>query len=151
MRAALSRHDELLRKTVAEHDGVVFSSMGDGIAAAFPSASSAVAAALASQRLLEVEAWPTVSSIRVRMGLHTGEAELRDGDYFGSAVNRAARLMAIGHGGQVLVSSVTAELVGDGVVLVDLGEHRLRDLDRPMHVFQVVSRGFGSSSRLCGL
>ena len=86
MRSALSRHDELLRKTVAKHDGVVFSSMGDGIAAAFSSASSAVAAALAAQRLLGAEVWPTATPIRVRMGLHTGEAELRDGDYFGTAV-----------------------------------------------------------------
>ena len=71
------------------------------------------------------------------MGLHTGEAELRDGDYFGTAVNRAARLMAVGHGGQVLCSSATAEMVGEAVILVDLGEHRLRDLDRPVQVFQV--------------
>ena len=104
MRAALARHDELLRKTVAEHDGVVFSSTGDGIAAVFESASSAVRAALTSQRLLETEGWPTAAPIRVRMGLHTGEAEARDGDYFGTAVNRTARLMAIGHGGQVLCS-----------------------------------------------
>jgi predicted ATPase len=142
MRSALSRHDELLRKTVAEHGGVVFSSMGDGMAAAFSSASSAVAAALAAQSLLGAEAWPTAEPIRVRVGLHTGEAELRDGDYFGTAVNRAARLMAVGHGGQVLVSSQTAGLVGADVVLVDLGEHRLRDLDRPMRVFQLGGGGF---------
>jgi predicted ATPase len=137
MHAALARHDALLRKTVSEQDGIVFSSMGDGIAAAFSSASAAVAAALASQRLLEEEAWPTAWPIRVRMGIHTGEAVSRDGDYLGTAVNRAARLMDIGHGGQVLCSSATAEIVGDDVVLVDLGEHRLRDLDRPMHVFQL--------------
>src|SRR5262249_40018079 len=80
----------------------------------------------------------TATPLRVRVGLHTGEAELRDGDYFGTAVNRAARLTAIAHGGQVLISLVTAEILGDaGPSLVDLGEHRLRDLDRPMHVFQV--------------
>src|ERR1700722_16535260 len=118
MRAALSRHDELLRKTVADHDGVVFSSMGDGIAAAFPSAVSALKAAVTAQWLLAAEAWPTATPIRARMGIHTGAAEIRNGDYFGTAVNRAARLMAIGHGGQVLVSSATAELLGDdGVVL----------------------------------
>ena len=83
---------------------MVFSSTGDGIAAVFESASSAVRAALTSQRLLETEGWPTAAPIRVRMGLHTGEAEARDGDYFGTAVNRTARLMAIGHGGQVLCS-----------------------------------------------
>jgi predicted ATPase/class 3 adenylate cyclase len=143
MRSAVSSHDELLRKVVAEHDGVVFSSMGDGIAAAFPSALVAVSAAVAAQRLLDAEAWPTATPLRVRMGLHTGEAELRDGDYFGTAVNRAARLTAIGHGGQVLISSATAEVVGDaGMALVDLGEHRLRDLDRPMHVFQAGERAF---------
>jgi class 3 adenylate cyclase len=137
MRAALSRHDEWVRKAVADSDGVVFSSMGDGIAAAFSLASSAVSAALNCQRLLEEEAWPTAWPIRVRMGIHTGEVEARDGDYFGTAVNRTARLMNIAHGGQVLCSSATAEILGDAVGMVDLGEHRLRDLDRPMHVFQV--------------
>ena len=135
MRSALTRHDELLRHAVAAHDGIVFSSMGDGIAAAFSTASAAMAAALAAQRMMGAEAWPTVSPIRVRMGLHTGEAELRDGDYFGTAVNRAARLMAVGHGGQVLCSSQTAGLV-NGVELVDLGSHRLRDLSEPIRVFQ---------------
>jgi class 3 adenylate cyclase len=143
MRAALSRHDELLRKAVGDHDGVVFSSMGDGIAAAFSSASAAVSAAVAGQDLLAGEEWPTAIPVRVRMGLHTGEAELRDGDYFGSAVNRAARLMAAGHGGQVLMSGATAAVLGDaGVMFVDLGEQRLRDLDRPMHVFQVGQEAF---------
>ena len=81
--------------------------------------------------------------VRVRMGLHTGEAEWRDADYFGTVVNRAARLMAIGHGGQVLCSSATAALVGDAQLsLTDLGEHRLRDLDRPMRVFQVGGGSF---------
>jgi predicted ATPase/class 3 adenylate cyclase len=142
MRAALSRHDRLLRQTVAEHAGVVFSTMGDGIAAAFGSPSGAIGAALAAQRVLASESWPTATPIRVRMGIHTGEVELRDGDYFGTAVNRAARLMAIGHGGQVLVSSQTAGLFETNWGLVDLGEQRLRDLDRPMHVFQVGSGSF---------
>ncbi len=141
MRAALSRHDEILRKTVAGHGGVVFSSMGDGIAAAFPSASGAVAAALVSQRLLGAEVWPSATSVRVRMGIHTGEAEVRDGDYLGTAVNRAARLMAIGHGGQVLASSQTAGLVS-GVEVADLGWHRLRDLSGTMQVFQIGGGAF---------
>jgi class 3 adenylate cyclase len=81
MRSALSRHDELLRTVVAEHDGVVFSSMGDGIAAALPSASRAVKAALAAQGSLDAEAWPTATPLRVRVRVHTGEADLRDGDY----------------------------------------------------------------------
>jgi predicted ATPase/class 3 adenylate cyclase len=154
MRSALSRHDQLLRQAIAEHEGRVFSAMGDGMAAAFGSASRAVSAALAAQRSLEAEPWPTATPLRVRMALHTGEADRRDGDYFGTVVNRAARLMAIGHGGQVLCSSTTAELVGDAQLsLTDLGEHRLRDLDRPMHVFQVGEGSFpalGSLDRLRG-
>jgi class 3 adenylate cyclase len=138
MRSALSRHDELVRNTVADHDGRVFSAMGDGLAVAFASPSMAV---LAAQRRMEAEAWPTANRVRVRMGVHTGEAERRDGDYFGTVVNRAARLMAIGHGGQVLVSSATAELVSDGPELMDLGMHRLRDLDRSMQVFQAGAEG----------
>jgi predicted ATPase len=154
MRSALSRHDQLLRQAIADHLGKVFSAMGDGMAAAFGSASAAVSAALAAQRWLAGESWPTSTPLRVRMGLHTGEAEWRDGDYFGTVVNRAARLMAIGHGGQVLCSATTAELVGDAQLsLKDLGEHRLRDLDRPMHVFQVGAGSFpalGSLDRLPG-
>jgi predicted ATPase len=137
MRAAVARHDELIRSAVAEHGGEVFSTMGDGVAAAFPAASAAAAAALAVQRLVEAEQWATASPLRVRMGLHTGEAERREGDYFGTAVNRAARLMAVGHGGQVLCSAATAGIVDAEVSLIDLGEHRLRDLDRPMHIFQL--------------
>jgi predicted ATPase len=154
MRSALSRHDQLLRKVMVEHEGRVFSAMGDGVAAAFGSASAAVQAAMAAQQSLLAEPWPTATPLRVRMGVHTGEAEWRDGDYFGTVVNRAARLMAIGHGGQVLCSSATAELVGDAQLsLIDLGEHRLRDLDRPMHVFQVGGGSFpalGSLDRLPG-
>jgi class 3 adenylate cyclase len=154
MRWALSRHDQLLRQVIADHEGRVFSAMGDGMAAAFGSASAAVNAAVAAQRLLATEEWATVTPIRVRMGVHTGEAEWRDGDYFGTVVNRAARLMAIGHGGQVLCSSTTADLVGDSDLgLTDLGEHLLRDLDRPMHVFQVGGGSFpalASLDRLAG-
>jgi class 3 adenylate cyclase len=144
MRSALSRHDELLGSAVVEHGGTVFSTMGDGIAAAFPGASAAVRAALAAQQQVDAETWPTATPIRVRMGLHSGEAELREGDYFGTAVNRAARLMAVACGGQVVCSGVTAGLVDAEVELVDLGEHRLRDLDRPMHVFQVGGGTFGA-------
>jgi len=137
MRAAVARHDNLLREAVDAHDGVVFSTMGDGLAVAFSSASSAVRAALGAQRALAAEQWPTRAPLRVRMGLHTGEAELREGDYFGTAVNRAARLMGVGHGGQVLCSQATAVLIDAEAALTDLGEHRLRDLDRPVHVFQL--------------
>ena len=137
MGTALARHDQVIREAVAAHGGEVFSTSGDGLAVAFPTASSAVAAALAAQQSLGAELWPTASPLRVRMGLHTGEGERRDGDYFGPAVNRAARLMGVGHGGQVLCSSATAGVVESEVPLVDLGEHRLRDLDRPIHIFQV--------------
>ncbi len=143
MRVAMACHDELLREAVALHGGDVFSTMGDGLAAVFPSASSAVAAALAVQDGLVAEVWPTAFPIRVRMGLHTGEAEQRDNDYFGTAVNRAARLMAVGSGGQVLCSQATAALLDAEVTLLDLGEHRLRDLDRPMRVFQLGAGSFG--------
>jgi class 3 adenylate cyclase len=140
MRLAVARHDQLLRGVVAEHGGVVFSTMGDGLAAAFQTASAAVSCAIEAQRRLDQESWESARPLRVRMGLHTGEAELRGGDYFGTAVNRAARLMGAGHGGQVLVSSATAEVVGSAA-LVELGEHRLRDLARPERVFQVRAPG----------
>jgi predicted ATPase/class 3 adenylate cyclase len=142
MRQAVARHDRLLRNVIADQSGLVFSAMGDGLAAAFQTASAALSCAVRAQRLIGQETWETARLLRVRMGLHTGEAELRDGDYFGTAVNRAARLMAVAHGGQVLCSSSTAELLEGGVTLVDLGEHRLRDLDRPVHVFQVGEGAF---------
>jgi predicted ATPase len=141
MRQVVARHDQLLGEVIGDHGGVVFSTMGDGLAAAFQTASAAVSCAVDAQRLLDLESWETARPLRVRMGLHTGEAELRGGDYFGTAVNRAARLVAVGHGGQVICSSATAELAGSDLALVDLGEHRLRDLDQAMHVFQV---GHGS-------
>jgi predicted ATPase/class 3 adenylate cyclase len=142
MRKAVERHDELLGDTIADHGGVVFSTMGDGLAAAFQIASAAISCAVEAQRRLDGEAWETARPLRVRMGLHTGEAELRGGDYFGTAVNRAARLAAVGHGGQIICSSATAEVSDSDIGQVDLGEHRLRDLDRPMHVFQVGNGSF---------
>ncbi len=114
---------------------------GDGVHAVFATADAAVAAALAAQHAIAAERWGVSPPLSVRMGLHTGSAELRDGDYYGSVLNRAARLMSAAHGGQVVVSHLTADLVREtlppGVELVDLGEHRLRDLAAPMHVFQV--------------
>jgi predicted ATPase len=137
MRRAVARHDQLLRAVVVAHGGVVFSTMGDGLAAAFQTASAALSCAVEAQRLLDEESWDTVRPIKVRMGLHTGEVELRAHDYFGTAVNRTARLAAVGHGGQIICSSATADLADTEIAPVDLGEHRLRDLDRPMHVFQI--------------
>jgi predicted ATPase len=136
MRAALAWHDSILRGAIEAHGGYVFATGGDGFAAAFGRAGDALAAAEKARTSLTNEEWPAGAPIRVRMALHTGEASERDGNYFGGAVNRAARLMAIGHGHQLLASAATAEVLAEAD-LVDLGEHRLRDLDRPMHVFQV--------------
>jgi len=137
MRDALARHDQLLRTSVAEHGGHVFSTGGDGLAAAFARAADAAHAARAAQARLGDELWASDAQIKVRMALHTGEAHERDGDYFGPALNRTARLMALGHGGQILCSRVTADLLDGSVPLVDLGEHRLRDLLAPERVLQI--------------
>ena len=139
MSVALARHDELLRTAVADRAGVVFSKAGDGLAAVFARAGDAIKAAAAAQCVLASERWPVV--LKVRMGVHTGEAEERDGDYFGPALNRAARLMSSATGGQVLVSLATAELVRDrlpvGLSLVELGPRTLRSLTRPEQVFEL--------------
>jgi predicted ATPase/class 3 adenylate cyclase len=131
MRVALVVHDEVLRTAIEAHGGFLFKHTGDGVCAAFASPRSAIDAAVAAQRGLQLP---------VRMGLATGEAELRDGDYFGTVLNRAARVMAAGHGGQILVAESTAGLLS-GVDLVDLGPRRLRDLPTPVQVFQVQADG----------
>ena len=127
MRAALSRHDDILREAISAHDGWLFKHTGDGVVAAFGSASAALAAAALAQGALRLP---------VRMGIATGETSERDDDYFGPVLNRAARIMAAGHGGQVLVAASTASLV-DGAGLVDLGEYRLRDLSGATRLFQL--------------
>ena len=140
MRLALARHDEILRAVIDAHRGFVFSTGGDGVAAAFGRAGDAIATAIEAQRQLGGEPWPAPVRLRVRMGVHTGEAQERDGDYFGPPLNRAARVMAVGHGGQILVSGLTAGLVA-GVDFWDLGEHRLRDLSGATRLFQVRAEG----------
>jgi class 3 adenylate cyclase len=140
MRAALLAHDEVLRTAIEAHDGFLFSHTGDGVVAAFASPLSAVNAAIDAQRELQLP---------VRMGIATGEAELRDGDYFGTVLNRAARVMDAGHGGQVLVADSTAVLLS-GVNLVDLGPRRLRDLPNPITVFQLRAPGLPEVFRHCG-
>ena len=145
MRAALERHDSILRSAIEGHEGYVFSTGGDGFAAAFARVGEAVAAAVEAQRGLMSEMWPEGAPLRVRMGLHTGEAAERDGDYFGSAVNRAARLMATANGGQVVCSRVDADLASGLVVFRSLGEHRLRDLAAAEQVFQVGDDVFSSA------
>jgi predicted ATPase/class 3 adenylate cyclase len=144
MRRSLARHDELVRKTIAEHEGRVFATGGDGVAAVFESAIDAVHAASELQSRLAVERWPTPAPIRVRIGVHTGEAEQRDGDFFGPTLNRTARLMSIAHGGQVVCSATTAALVDGNLPapLVELGHHRLRDLSAPVAVFQIGDGSF---------
>lgn len=142
MRAALAQHDEILRTAVQAQNGSVIKTTGDGLHAVFSTSHEATAAAISSQLSLAAEQWPTIApdELKVRIGIHTGEAQKRDGDYFGSAVNRTARIMAIGHGGQILLSSVTANMVGDfqeGCRLTDLGDVRLRGLARPEHVYQL--------------
>lgn len=139
MAAALERHDKIVRAVVDDHDGYVFATGGDGFAVAFTTASSAAAAAVDIQRRLQSEI--TDPPIGVRMGLHTGEAIERDDNYFGTEVNRAARLMSIAHGGQVLVSDATEVLLRDRVVLRPLGEHRLRGLAGRTTVHQLAADG----------
>ncbi len=131
MRAELAAHDEVLRGAIEAHGGFLFKHTGDGVVAAFASPMSAVDAAVAAQQSLELP---------VRMGIATGEAELREGDYFGAVLNRAARVMAAGHGGQVLLAESTAGLLS-GVDLADLGPRRLRDVPTPVVLFQVRAEG----------
>lgn len=141
MKQALAQHDLILRQAIESSGGQIIKTTGDGIHGVFEKAIDAVQATLAAQRALKAPLCDL--QIHVRMGLHTGEAELRAGDYHGQALNRAARIMSAGHGGQVLLSSVTAELAREhlaaDVRLLDLGEHRLRDLIRPEHIFQLLA------------
>ncbi|HWS46242.1 MAG TPA: adenylate/guanylate cyclase domain-containing protein, partial [Acidimicrobiia bacterium] len=144
MPSALAGHDAIVRDAIEDQGGVVFATSGDGFAAAFAGADRAVAATITAQLRLQQEEWPAGVELRVRMGLHAGAAEERDGDYFGPTVNHTARLMAAAHGGQVLCSSAAAELVSDRVELLDLGVHRLRDLESVTHIWQVVGPGLPS-------
>jgi predicted ATPase/DNA-binding SARP family transcriptional activator len=141
MARALRRHDEVLRTVIESDGGYVFKTVGDAFWAAFETAGAASSAACEAQRVLDAETWPEPITLRVRMALHTGSCDERDGDFFGPAVNRTARLEATAHGGQVVVSRATAELLADelpdGTSLRDLGEHRLKDLGRPERVFQL--------------
>ena len=145
MKAAVARHEQILKDAVARHGGFVFKTVGDAFCVAFPTAPPALGAAIDAQAALAKEDFAAVDGLRVRMGLHTGYAEERNADYFGPAVNRVARLMSIGHGGQVLVSTVTRELahsdLPSGTSLVDLGSQRLKDLTEPEQVWQLSITG----------
>jgi predicted ATPase/class 3 adenylate cyclase len=143
-RRSLLLHDILVDSGVEKNRGVVIRPRGEGDSrfAVFPEAADAVAAAVDIQRYLAAESWPTDRPLRIRIALHTGEADLRMGDYYGTVVNRCARIRSIGHGGQTLLSQATTKLADsrlpDGVSLLDMGRHRLKDLARPEHVYQLV-------------
>jgi predicted ATPase/class 3 adenylate cyclase len=145
MQQALARHDQILRDAIESGGGSVVKTTGDGFHAVFPTAHGALETAVGIQRALAAEPFTETGPLLVRMGVHTCEAQHREGDYYGSEVNRAARLMSVAHGGQILVSLVTCGLVRDGSVeLADLGEHRLRDLTDVERVFEVRAQGLAS-------
>ena len=150
MRQALALHDQMVDQQVQAHGGIVIRSRGEGDSffAVFTSPHDAVVAAIALQWALCSAAWPVETPLHVRIALHTGDSELRDGSYYGEAVNRCARLRATAHGGQIVLSESTATLVRDGlpreVSLWALGEHRLRHLTRPERIFQVLAPGLPS-------
>ena len=143
MKAAMVRHDEILEKAIAANQGYVFSRMGDGMAAAFATAGDAVTSAITIKQALAEENWRTADPLKARIGLHTAEAVIVDDTGYASLpINRCSRLMSAAHGGQIVLSGTTQALVGDqlpdGLALLDLGEHRLRDLGSPTRIFQAV-------------
>ncbi|HTA38954.1 MAG TPA: adenylate/guanylate cyclase domain-containing protein, partial [Candidatus Acidoferrales bacterium] len=148
MQAAVRRHDELMHAAIEGNGGYVFKTIGDAFCAAFGGAEQALAATLQAQRSIGTEDWNAVGGLRVRMAIHTGIADERNSDYFGPTVNRVARLLSIGHGGQVLVSGAARALIEERLTphmsLLDLGMHRLKDLSTPEHVFQLGADGLAS-------
>jgi len=147
----LSTHARLLRSAIEQFDGHEIDTQGDAFFVAFPRARDAVAAAVAAQRALAVESWPDGVSVHVRVGIHTGEPIVGGERYVGMGVNRGARICAAGHGGQVLLSNTTRELVEDDlpddVRVLDLGDHELKDLKRPERIFQLVIEGLAKLRR----
>jgi predicted ATPase/class 3 adenylate cyclase len=143
----LGEHCRILRTAIAESGGTELSTEGDSFFAVFERPADAVAATVAAQRALAEQAWPAGADVRVRMGLHTGEARLGGDNYIGLEVHRAARVAAAGHGGQVLLSGPTRSLLEgnlpNGVELRDLGAHRLKDLANPEHLYQLAAPGLG--------
>ena len=142
MHVALARHDTILRQAIETCNGRVFKTMGDAFYAVFPDAFQALEAAMTAQRALHAEIWGE-TPIKVRMAIHTGAAEMRDGDYFGLPLNRVARLLSAAHGGQTLLSAATEELTRDNLpqntALRDMGERHLKDLLRPEHIYQLLA------------
>jgi Predicted ATPase len=145
MGSALARHDGIIRSAAEARGGYVFKTVGDAFCVAFGTPRDALEAALEAQRGLAMENWGPLGPFKVRMGIHTGTAEFRDGDYYGGTLNRTSRIEAAAHGGQVLLSQITYELIEDekldGVVFKSLGSHRLRNLDRPEHLYQASAGG----------
>lgn len=143
MPGVMARHDRILRDAIEHHQGIIFRTVGDGCCAAFAQVHEAVEAALDAQQAIQGTDWEDGVRLRVRMSLHAGPVELQDGEYSGHTLNRVARLLSAANGGQVLVSAVAQELVRDhlplNVDVIDLGEHHLKDLQRPEHIFQLVS------------
>ena len=140
----LRTHHEILREAIESHGGVVERTEGDAFFALFPTAQAAVSAAVDAQRRLATEPWPRDDPLKVRMGLHTGEAARVDDELVGLDIHRAARIAAVGWGGQVLVSEASRQLLSGeraDIELRDLGAHRLKDLDAPQHLYQVVCSG----------
>jgi predicted ATPase/class 3 adenylate cyclase len=148
MNDALQKHDSLLRSAIEASGGYVFNTAGDAFCAVFSTAKEAVEAARDAQRSLSAQRWPEATVLRVRMALHTGECEERGGDYFGPPVNRVARLTSVAHGGQVILSRATADMVRESLPreleLRELGTHRLKDLSRPEELFQLVVEGLSA-------
>lgn len=144
MRSILARHDTLLRHAIVNNKGVVFKTIGDAFCAAFSSAQDALHAARTAQYALHAEPWQEELTLRVRMALHTGAADIRDGDYFGQTLNRVARLLAAGHGGQVLLSQATREALPADTLLTDMESHRLKDLLQPEHIYQLTDSNLPS-------
>ena len=147
----LVEHQRLLRGAFAEFGGQEIDTQGDAFFVAFPRARDAALAAIAAQRTLAAHNWPVGVELRVRMGIHTGEPAQTEERYHGLGVHRAARIMAAGHGGQILVSQATCSVLRDDELpeteLRDLGEHRLKDLDRPERIFQLVAEGLPDDFR----
>lgn len=144
MSQALERHDAIMREAITQAGGRLLKTTGDGAIAVFPSAAAAIHACIAAQQALIKEVWDS-TPVRVRMGVHAGDTLTRDDDHFGPVMNRTARIMAAGHGGQVLVSQTAANLaaagLSDDTVFRDLGTHRLKDLTEPEHLYQLVHSG----------
>ena len=153
----LAEHRGLVRAAIAAHGGHEVDTQGDAFFVAFGGAKQAVLCALEIQRALAAHDWPADAQVRVRMGIHTGQAVPAAGGYTGLAVHRAARICAVARGGQVLVSQPTRDLIEDeeegeelGFALVDVGEHHLKDLDRPVRLFQLAAPGLDPGSPPAG-